>query len=567
MMTTEALGRRIDRALGREPADLVLKGGRFLDVATGRVLDGDVAVSDGVIVSTGHPAEGAEVLDARGAVVVPGFIDAHVHVESSLLTPDGFEALVLPHGTTTAVADPHEIANVLGRAGLEYFLESARVLTLDLYIMLSSCVPATPLDTGGARLTAEDLAAFADHPRVLGLAEMMNVPGLLDGDPEARAKVAAFNGRHVDGHAPLVTGRRLDAYAAAGVATCHESTTYREGLEKLTKGLAVFMRQGSVSRDVTALAPLLTHLAAGRMAFCTDDRNPLDIGNEGHIDHAIRAALAAGASVPAVYRAAGLSAARAFGLRDRGMVAPGWKADLVLLDDPKTCAVRQVVKDGRVVPANGGLPDAPVPPPPGRGSVHRAPVAPDAFRPAPAPAHGPVIGLRPGSLVTDYLVRDRPLVDGRPRADPGDDLQKIAVLCRHGPESTGIGFVSGFGLRAGALAATVGHDSHNIGVVGVDDTSMATAVNRLIAMQGGYAVASGDTVLADLPLPVAGLMTDQPAPAVRRALRHVREAAGELGCPLDDPLLQLAFLQLPVIPHLKITDRGLVDVDAFRLVE
>jgi adenine deaminase len=560
------LGRRIDQGAGREPADLVVRGGRILNVATGTLDPGDVAICGDTIVGTHDAYHGRREIDARGLIVAPGLIDTHVHVESSLVTPDQFERAVLPRGTTTAVCDPHEIANVLGAAGLRYFLDAAGTLAMTLRVQLSSCVPATPLETAGARLEADDLLALADHPAVIGLAEMMNFPGVLSKDPGVLAKLAAFQDRHIDGHAPLVRGYDLNGYLAAGIRTDHESTSAPEASEKLRKGMQVLAREGSIAKDVKALAPLLDGDTWPSFAFCTDDRNPIEIAEEGHIDHAIRCAIQAGAPMIPVYRAATLGAARAFGLADRGIVAAGRRADLVLLADPKSCAVQATICGGREVGPE--LFEArTVIEPVGRGSVHRAPVGPADFRVA---ADGPgalVIGAIENSLLTERREMVLPYQGGCRQPDPDRGVLKLAVLERHGVNGNiGRAFVHGFGPLRGALAATIGHDCHNLIVVGDDDADMASAVNRLIELQGGAAIASGGVIRAELRLPIAGLMSDRPLAEVERDLRVLRETTRGLGCTLAEPLLQLAFLPLPVIPHLKLTDRGLVDVDRFALI-
>jgi adenine deaminase len=565
-LTKHALRRRIDQALGRRPADLVIKGARILDVATGDLLAGDVAIAGGLIVGIVEDYVGERTIDGRGAVVVPGFIDTHVHVESTCVTPGEFERCALPRGTTTAICDPHEIANVLGAAGLEYFLAAAEGLTMDLRVQLSSCVPSTDLETAGARLTAADLVGYRAHPKVVGLAEFMSVRDIFAHADDALDKLVAFAGAHIDGHAPLVTGRELNAYLACGIKNCHESTRADEALEKLRKGMQVLIRDGSVSKDVDALAPLLTDRTSPFIAFCTDDRNPLDIAEEGHIDHLIRKAIRRGAPVAAAYRAATWSAAIGFGLGDRGRVAPGYRADLVLVEDLEACAVRAVLKDGAPVTASSLARAGPTTAI-GRGSVKLDRVAPEAFRTAAQGATGPVIGITPGSILTEHLTLPLPYVAGRREADRSRDILKVAVFERHGVNrNVGRGFVKGFGLARGALASSVGHDSHNVIVVGTSDAEMADAVNRLIELEGGFVAVAGGSVAAELPLPIAGLMSDQPFETVAPRLKALRRAVGGLGCPLAEPFLQLAFLPLPVVPHLKITDRGLVDVGRLQLI-
>ena len=565
--TPAELGRRIDQATGREWADLVIKGGRFLNVATGTLDQGDIAICADVIVGTHDAYRGAREIDARGKIAVPGFVDAHVHVESSLVTPAEFERCVLPRGTTTAICDPHEIANVLGLAGIRYFLEASRSLQMTLRVQLSSCVPATHLETAGARLDAADLVGLRDDPAVIGLAEMMNFPGVLAKDPAVLDKLAMFADRHVDGHAPLVRGYDLNGYLAAGVRTDHESTRRDEAEEKLRKGMYLFAREGSIAKDVATLAPLLGERTWPFFAFCTDDRNPLEIAEEGHIDHALRTAIRAGAPPLAAYRAASYGAAMAFGLRDRGRIAASQRADVVLLDDLESCAVNAVVCGGVLVDDDlfSGRQHAP---PVGYGSIKRAPVAPDELRvKAPGPA-GPVIGAIERSLLTERLDLTLPYESGERRPDPANGVLKLCVLERHGINGNiGRGFVKGFGSMRGAIASSIGHDSHNIGVVGASDLDMALAVNRVIELQGGGVAVAGGRIVAELPLPIAGLISDRPFEDVEAALRKFRRATGEMGCALEEPLLQLGFLPLPVIPHLKLTDRGLVDVGRFELIE
>jgi len=567
MMTRDDLKRRIDQAQGAGAADLVVKHVRMLDIVTGEIVRTDIAICGDLIVGTyDHDYRGIEEIDGSGYVAVPGFIDTHVHPESTLVLPDQFDRLLLNRGTTTAIADPHEIANVLGTPGLEYFIQAAAGLAMDLRINLASCVPATPLETSGARLDAAALVALRDHPQVLGLAEFMNFPGVLAKVDEVLDKLVAFQDRSIDGHAPLLGGRALNAYLSCGIRNCHESTGLAEAGEKLRKGMQVLIRDGSVTKDVHALAPLIDIAHSPFLSFCTDDRTPLHIVEDGHLDHLIRIAIAEGRPAHAVYRAATWSAANHFGLRDRGILAPGRLADIVLLDDLETCAVAKVIRKGRLVtPAT--FENRRLPAPVGYGSIKRAPVVPADFRvPCQGPT-GPVIGLRHDQIVTDALRLTLPYRDGHRHSDPAQDVAKVAVLERHGKNGNiGRGFVQGFGLTGGAIASSIGHDAHNIIVVGQDDADMALAVNRLITLQGGFVAAREGSILAELALPIAGLMSDQPAEAVEAALRSLRAAVRAMGCPLSEPFVQMAFLPLSVIPHLKITDHGLIDVDKFEAI-
>ncbi|SDR63306.1 Adenine deaminase [Rhizobiales bacterium GAS191] len=560
------LARAIDQGLGKAAADLVLKGGHVFNLVTGALERTDLAICGDRIVGIAGEYRGVREIDVSGKVVAPGFIDTHCHVESSLVSPAEFDRCVLPHGVTTAIWDPHEISNVLGLAGLDYALEAAAGTIMDIRVQLSSCVPATHLETSGARLEIGDLLPLAGHAKVIGLAEFMNFPGVLAKDEAVLAKLAAFQGRHIDGHAPLLRGLPLNAYLAAGIRTEHESTSAEEALEKLGKGMTVLVREGSVSKDLHALAPIITERHSLFLALCTDDRNPLDIAEEGHLDYMIRTAIKLGVPPLAAYRAAAISGARAFGLSDRGLAAPGYRADLVVVEDLESCAVSLVIAGGRPVEEAifaGRRKVAPV----GRASVKAERVAAADFV---AKGSGPttsVIGVTPGKILTAHLTRVLPFRDGLREVDLAQDAVKVAVVARHGVNrNIGVGFVNGFGLRRGALASSVGHDSHNICVVGADEGDMAVAVNRLIEIEGGFAVVAGGQVLAELALPMAGLMSLGDFETVHAALIRLRQAAKGLGCVLPEPFLQVAFLPLPVIPHLKITDMGLVDVDRFEIL-
>jgi len=561
------LERAIAAGTGDRPADFVIKNARLFSVLDGSFTDTDIAIVEDRIVGTHGTYSGETEFEAGGRVVVPGFIDTHLHVESSLVTPFEFDRCVLPHGVTTAICDPHEIANVLGAEGIRYFLDCAVETILDLRVNLSSCVPATAFETAGACLEIEDLLPFREHPKVIGLAEFMNFPGVLARYPKVLAKLAAFQGGHIDGHAPLVSGMALNGYLAAGIRTDHEATTAEEALEKLSKGMTVLIREGSVCKDLDALAPILTPDRSAFVALCTDDRNPLDIAEEGHLDALIRRLIADGTRPLDAYRAASWSAANAFGLKDRGQVAPGWRADLVLLDDFEDCRVATVVSGGRLV-TEAVFAERSLVAPVGLDSVKVSRVEPEDFAVPAKNAESRVIGVIPGQILTRDLTCTLPVKDGAAQADVSQDVLKVAVVERHkGTGNVGRGFVAGFGMKHGAIASSIGHDSHNICVVGASDAAMAHAVNRVIALKGGFAVADDDGVRADLALPLAGLMSLEPFETVRQGLEDLRVAAKALGCTLPEPFLQVAFLPLPVIPHLKITDFGLFDVDRFELVD
>ena len=565
-MPNAPLADRIDQGRGLVPADLLLKGARVFDLITGDLVQTDVAICGDTIVGVFGSYQGRIEVDFTGCILVPGFIDTHLHIESSLVTPFEFDRCVSPHGVTTAIVDPHEIANVCGLTGINYFLEAASRTLMDIRVQLSSCVPSSHMETTGAILQAADIAPLMHHPRVIGLAEFMNYPGVIHRDPGCMAKLEAFKGRHIDGHAPLLRGNDLNAYIAAGIMTEHEATSAEEALEKLRKGMRVLVREGSVSKDLAALSPLLTERFASYLCFCTDDRNPLDIAEHGHLDYIIRTAIRLGASPLTAYRMASLSAAEAFGLKDRGLIAPGKRADIVVIDTLEDCRV-QAVYTGGVRIGDAAFAAREVIPPVARNSVIAPEALPHHFRTGGNRSETPVIGIIPGKIITEHLTCEIAPEDGDKRPDIARDLVKIAVLERHGKNGNrATGFVRGFGLTRGAIGSTLTHDHHNIAVVGVDYDDMALAANRLRQIEGGFVVVEGGRVLAELALPMAGLMSLEPFEVVHRDLLALRAAARSLGVTLEEPFLQLAFLCLPVIPHLKITDHGMVDVDRFEVM-
>ena len=569
MTTSSALTRMIMAGQGKVPADIVIKDVRLLDVITGAITQTDIAIVDDRIVGTHASYEGETVIDGAGRIAVPGFIDTHLHIESSLVTPFEFDRCVLPHGVTTAICDPHEIANVLGAEGIEYFLACAERTIMDVRINLSSCVPATAFETSGAALEIADLEPYRSHPKVIGLAEMMNFPGVLHADPGIIAKLVAFQGGHIDGHAPLLLGQALNGYLAAAIRTDHEATSAAEAREKLAKGMAILIREGSVSKDLKALAEILDENTSSFVALCTDDRNPLDIAEEGHLDSSIRRLIAMGRPLHHVYRAASHSAARIFGLTDRGLLASGWRADIALLDNLEECRVSDVISAGRLITPEVFAARTLVAPV-GLTSMKAKPVSPENFI-VPARAdrnQTPVIGVKPGLILTFRETATLPVSEKGTLPDLDADVLKVTVIERHGRNGNiGRGFVKGFGLKRGAIASSVGHDSHNITVIGATDEDMAAAVNRLIELGGGFTVSEGGKITAELALPIAGLMSPKPFEEVTHDLHALREAAYALDCVLPEPFLQVAFLALPVIPHLKMTDRGLFDVDKFDFVD
>ncbi|MFZ1816241.1 MAG: adenine deaminase [Rhizobiaceae bacterium] len=560
------LEQRIAQGRGDEPADLVLRGGTVFDLVTGSMISGDVAICGDTIVGIAATYEGREIIDVTGLILVPGFIDTHLHIESSLVTPYEFDRCVSPRGVTTAICDPHEIANVIGLPGIRYFQEASLHTVMDIKVQLSSCVPSTHMETAGARLDAADIAEVMGHPSAIGLAEFMNYPGVIHRDPGCMAKLQLFEGGHIDGHCPQLSGKDLNAYVAAGIRTEHEATTAEEAREKLMKGMRVLIREGSVSKDLEALAPVLNDTTSPYLCLCTDDRNPLDIAEHGHLDYMIRMLIARGCSPLAVYRAAALSAAEAFGLKDRGQVAPGKRADIVALGSLEACDARLVLCAGRRVD-DAAFAARKIIDPVGRHSVKAPKVHATDFRTKGNRSETDVIGIIEGKIITEHLHEEIAIEDGDKRPDPARDLIRIAVVERHGLNGNiATGFVRGFGLKRGAIASTVCHDHHNIATVGVSYEDMALAANRLAEIEGGFVVACDGRILAELALPVAGLMSLESFETVRDRLVTLRTAARALDVTLEEPFLQLAFLALPVIPALKITDRGMVDVNRFEII-
>jgi adenine deaminase len=566
-MDEERLQRRLRVARGEAPADLVLAGGRVANVYTGQWQKINVALFDGIIVGLGD-YEGPRV-EIQGGYLMPGFIDGHLHLESSMLTPRELARALLPLGTTTVVADPHEIANVWSAAGLDYILAASEGFPLDFFFMLPSCVPASPLETAGARLEAADLAGYRTHPRVLGLAEVMNFPGVVGGDAGLLDKLALFPQGPVDGHAPLLSGKALNAYRLAGIGSDHECTRLTEALEKMALGFYLMLREGSLAKNLADLLPAVTPASLRRTMLVTDDCHPEDLLESGHLNALLKKAVALGLDPLQAMIMVTLNPAEYFRLRDRGAVAPGLKADLVVTADLQEFRVNQVFKNGDLVVDGGRLlgdlpsPEAPVPATAFRVQEFQV----EALSPAAAGDLVKVIGLVPGQLLTEKRILPAPVRDGRLAADPAQDLLKLAVVERHrATGNLGLGLVQGFGLQRGALASSVAHDSHNIVVVGAEEADMLRAVRHLTALGGGLAVVADGRVLADLPLPIAGLMSPRPLGEVAAAYGRLKAAYRELGGTLPDPFMALSFLALPVIPELKLTDLGLVDVGRFQVV-
>jgi adenine deaminase len=558
----EALRRRLAVARGDEPADLVVRGGRVLSVFTKEWLEVDVAIADGFVAGLGE-YEGTDALDAAGRWVVPGFIDAHMHLESTKLLPDEFARLVLPLGTVAVVADPHELANVLGTDGVHWLLDACESLPLDFYFMASSCVPASEFESPRRPLNPGDLESLLRRRRVLGLAEMMNYPGVIAGDESELVKLELAGRAHVDGHAPGVLGKELNAYAAAGIRSDHEALTADEGRERLRAGMWLLIREASMARNLLALLPLVAELGTNLIAFCTDDRDPEDIFENGHVNGMVREAVAAGIRPEDAIVLASYNPAVWHRLWNLGAIAPGYQADLLVLPDLVSFRPDVVLKRGRTV----DVIERPEVPEWVKHSVRIKPVSSADFRIRWQNGRTRVIGLVADQVVTESLEEEPTTVDGAAIADPARDLVKIAVVERHlGTGRIGLGFVRGSGLTRGALASTVAHDAHNIVVVGVSDGDMAFAVTRLAELGGGVVAVEDRQVRAELPLPVAGLLADAPLEDVIVRSLACNDAARALGWSGATPFLTLSFLALSVIPHLKITDRGLVDVDRFEIV-
>ena len=560
---------RLAAARGELPADLVLRNASLVNVISGEVYESDIVVHDRHVVALGGQYAGKQELDLSGKYVAPGLIDAHVHIESSLVTPPEFARAVLPHGVTTVITDPHEIANVLGLEGMRYMLERAKYGLLNMYVMASSCVPATDMETSGARLEADDLGQLLGHPWVLGLAELMNYPGVALGDEGMLDKIELFRHLVLDGHAPDMSGRVLNAYVAAGVQSEHECTTVDEAREKLRLGLTIFIREGTTTRNLLPLLPLITKENHGSICFCTDDRIPADLLEDGSIDHMIRLTIQNGIDPVMAIRLGSYNTARHFGLKKYGAIAPGKYADLVVVSDLQHFLPEMVYRGGRLVAENGAMtvPRQESRPINLRGSINIAPGDID-FSIRAKSGQINVIGTVKDQVVTDRRLERAKIVDGKAVSDVERDILKFAMVERHRASGKiGKAFIKGFGLTRGAIAGTVAHDHHNLAVVGVDDDSMRAAVKAVVDMGGGLVAVDGEQVLARLPLPVAGLLSESPIEMVRQQYDSLIAAARGLGSQLSDPFMVMSFMGLEVIPKLKLTDHGLVDVEQFALID
>jgi len=567
------IARRIRVARGEEPGDLILRNGQLVNVCSGEIYPADVVIAEGAIAAIGEPGQ----YDARtshdlgGRFLAPGLIDGHMHIESTMMTLAQFAQVVVPHGTTTVIIDPHEYANVMGVEGIRYALASGRNLPLTVYAVLSSCVPASPLESPRQALSAADLLPLLEDDRVLGLAEMMDVPGVLHADAQVLAKIEATRarGRVVDGHAPGVRGYDLNAYAAAGIMSDHESTTIEEAREKLRLGMWLMVREGSAARNLETLLPLIQALNPPRACFVTDDRDPIDLVRRGHIDSMVRMAIAGGLSPMQAIRMGSLNTAQYFRLDDRGAIAPGYVADILVIGDLERFDIQEVYKDGALVAQAGkALFAAPViEASPTTGAVHTGTIHPEQLRIPGQSGDVSVIGIEPGQITTLHLTEAAPLVDGQLVADVSRDLLKLVVVERHHASGrVGLALVKGFGLKGGAIASTVAHDAHNLVIAGTNDADILRAIEAINELGGGFALVVDGQVRASVPLPLGGLVSPLPVDQLVSQLEALDTAAAELGCALEHPFMTLSFLSLSVIPSLKLTDQGLIDVAAAQVV-
>ena len=568
------LQRRIQIARGAIPADLVLLNAQLVNVCSGECYPADVAIADGFVVGVSAPGEGYRGLkerDLQGRWLAPGLIDGHMHIESTMLVLSEFAKIVTPRGVTSVMLDPHEFANVMGVAGIRYVLESGRGLPLSAYVLISSCVPASSFESPYRVLIADDLLPLLDEKQVLGLAEMMNMPGILQGDEQLLAKIVATqkHGLVVDGHAPGLNGRDLCAYAISGVMSDHECSTFEEARQRIRQGMWLMIREGSAARNLDTLLPLVKELHPPRVFFVTDDRDPQDLTTRGHIDSMVRRAIEMGLDPVEAIRLASYNTAQYFRLYDRGAVAPNFVADLVVLDDLNTFKVESVYKEGKLIAQDDRLlVDAPAVTFTGvTDTVHIGNIDENDLRIPGKPGLIEVIGIEPGQITTKHLQEEASIKDGEIVADPERDLLKLVVIERHHASGkVGLGIVKGFGLNKGALASSVAHDAHNLVIVGVSNSDILRAARVLEEIGGGFACVVNGEVRAKVPLPYGGLVSPLPANELVKQLHALDAAAAELGCSLQHPCMALSFLSLSVIPSLKLTDQGLIDVETFKLI-
>ncbi|MFA5478426.1 MAG: adenine deaminase [Candidatus Muiribacteriota bacterium] len=566
--------RLISVAAGYEKADLVLKNVNLINVISGEIYITDVAVAEGYVAGIVPGYEGIEEIDCKGMYLSPGFVDGHVHLESSMVSVGEFAKAVLPRGTTTVIVDPHEIANVAGEEGINYILESSENLPLNVYMMMPSCVPATFLETSGACINSEIMKKYSSNPKIIGLGEFMNYPGVINGDEEVLKKMSLFSEKIIDGHAPMVTDKQLCAYRAAGVTSEHECTTVNEALEKLRMGMYIMLREGSATKNLRDLLPLLNRYNDRFCFFSTDDRHPDDLINEGHIDNMVKILVSEQGNITRAVRLASKNACEYFGLKELGAVAPGYRADMLLIEDFSKMKINKVFKDGKIVAENGKalfethtLKNSKI-----FDSVNISNIDSEKFE-IKIQNHNKsykmnVIEVIPSQIITKKIQVKPKFSSGKIISDVDNDIVKFAVVERHNNTGNiGLGFVKGFGLKKGAIATTVSHDSHNMNIIGVEDSDMALCANRLKEIGGGLVVAQNGKITGELPLPLAGLMTDSSLESVSQKIQFLHNLCYNLGVVIKDPFITMAFLALPVIPELKLTDKGLVDVQKFEIIE
>ncbi|MFH1351749.1 MAG: adenine deaminase [Pseudomonadota bacterium] len=565
----EALKRRIQVARREIPADLVLRKGKVVNVFSGMTQECDVAIYDGFIAGLGPDYHGREEINLKGRWITPGLIDGHIHIESSMLLPSRLAAALLPHGTTTIISDPHEIANVMGIAGIRLMIQDSLSIPFDIFFMAPSCVPATHLETSGAQLLAPDLSDLKKEPRILGLAEVMNFPGVLSGLPEVLEKILLFDEKLIDGHSPSLMGYDLQAYVSTGIRSDHETSEAKEGMEKVNSGMMLMVREGTSAKNLEELVPLVTPVNSRRFCFVSDDLHPQDILQRGHLDHTVRKAIGLGLDPTLAVQMVTINPAEYFGLKQRGAVAPGFHADLVVLEDLEGFAVEKVYKNGRLVAEAGRLTGFTR----GEGTpfetkpLNILPLIPERFQVRYQGRKARVIELIQGQILTKTGYAKLKSENGLVLSDIESDILKLAVVERHHATGrVGLGFVRGFGLKKGALASSIAHDSHNVIAVGTNDEDLNRAVEEVRILGGGIAVVCHGDVLASVPLEVAGLMSREPLEKLVKQLEEAGRASSALGCMIHEPFMALSFLALPVIPELKLTDMGLVDVNKFSIV-
>ena len=566
MQNQFSLPEKIAYALGEKPCDLLVKGGKLVNALSGEIHDADIAIANGYVIGFGN-YEAKRTIDASGLYIAPGLIEGHIHIESAMLSPSQFARAVAPRGTAAVVCDPHEIANVLGTDGIKYMLEASEGLPVDIFVMMPSCVPATHLENAGASITAEDISNFltAYPERILGLAEMMNFPGVLFRDPSVLAKLEAARGRLIDGHAPMLSGNGLSAYILAGPRSDHESTNLEEAREKLRKGMRLMIREGTAERNLEDLAPVINEFNASQISLVSDDRHPQDLLEKGHLDYSIRKAISVGVHPIRAIQMASINTARFYGLEGRGAIAPGYRADFILLSDLENFKIKEVYLGGENVAELSFEPkehDRP------GNTMHISALSEKSFKVKAGGEKLLAIEHIRGQIITGKTEAAPKIIEGFAEADPEGDLAKIAVLERHkATGNVGVAFVKGLGLKRGAIAGTVAHDSHNLIVIGMNDRDMLAAANEVVKIGGGFAAALEGKTLASLPLPIAGLMSDRGLEEVANSLNRLNETVDTLGENLDHPFMAMSFLALPVIPKLKLTDRGLVDVEKFDFID